>query len=201
MVTTRIPADDTPLFHALEDDGFRALVPMVTLGKTIGEMEVALPAGIDIFVAQPQDYDAVESIAETAFPWGRFSVDPAMPGGAAEKVHRAWARNCCLGMQAKHVLVARGKHDVLGFIALKFQTAGALEVGAIELLATREAARGIGIGRALVQAGCNWLSSATNHAVVRTELPNASAIRLYESQGFRVLNGSLYLSRWSYLEQ
>jgi dTDP-4-amino-4,6-dideoxy-D-galactose acyltransferase len=196
LVTTRIPADDTELLQALEDHGFRVVVPMVTLGKTIEKSKFTFPRGTSISALRPEDIDQIERIAATAFLWGRFSADPLVPAGAAEKVHRTWARNCCLGTHAKHVLVARKGREVLGFIALKFQKAGAIEVGSIELIATSEASRGMGIGRALVQAGCNWLSTSVVQVVVRTELPNVSALRMYEAQGFRVLNGSLYLSHW-----
>jgi dTDP-4-amino-4,6-dideoxy-D-galactose acyltransferase len=196
LVAARIPANDTILLHALENHGFHVLVPMVTLGKALEKVEVEFSPGGGISVLEPKDIDQIERIAATAFLWGRFTADPAVPGEAAEKIHRAWARNCCLGLRARHVLVARKKSEVLGFIALNFQMAGAVEVGSIELLATSETSRGAGIGRALVRAGCNWLSAAARYVVVRTELSNIPALRLYEAQGFRVLNGSLYLSRW-----
>ena len=198
LVTSRIAADDAALpFHALEDHGFRVVVPMkVTLGRSLEKAKLALPAGTKISALHPEDIDQIERIAATAFLWGRFSADPLVPAGAAEKIHRTWARNCCLGTHAKHVLVARKGREVLGFIAMKYLAAGAVEVGSIELIATSETSRGMGIGRALVQAGCNWLSSSVHDVVVRTELPNVAALRMYEAQGFRVLNGSLYLSRW-----
>jgi ribosomal protein S18 acetylase RimI-like enzyme len=159
-------------------------------------VEVALPSGIRLSSIEAAQIHQVENISAKAFLWGRFTVDPRVPGEGAEQIHRAWTRNCCLGTHAKHVLVARRKDEVLGFIAMKFHMAGTVEVGSIELMATAEASRGMGIGRALVQAGCNWLSDTVGYAVVRTELSNTPAMRLYESLGFRVLNSSLYLSRW-----
>jgi dTDP-4-amino-4,6-dideoxy-D-galactose acyltransferase len=197
LVVTRIPADDIAVWHALEDADFHALVPMVTLGWAVVRREkIALPPGISVSPIAPSQIHRAENIAAKAFLWGRFTVDPWIPEEGAERIHRAWTRNCCLGTHAKHVLVARRKDDVLGFIALKFQMAGTVQVGSIELIATAETSRGTGIGRALVQAGCNWLSDTVEYVVVRTELPNIPALRLYESQGFRVLNSSLYLSRW-----
>lgn len=197
LVVTRIPADDVALLHALEDRDFHVLVPMVTLGSAVArKVEVALPSGISLSPIEPAQIHQVENISAKAFLWGRFTVDLRVPGEGAEKIHRAWTRNCCLGTHAKHVLVARNKDAVLGFIALKFHMAGTVKVGSIELMATAETSRGMGIGRALVQAGCNWLSDTVEYAVVRTELSNIPALRLYESLGFRVLNSSLYLSRW-----
>lgn len=197
LTTARISADDTAALQALEDHEFHVLVPMVTLGRTIEETEVALPPEICISGVESRDIDPIASIAATAFLWGRFAADPLVPQEAAEKVHRTWARNCCLGTHAKHVLVARRGKDVLGFVALKFQMAGEVKTGSIELVAASEASRGAGIGRALVQAGCNWLSTTANYVVVRTELPNIPAVRMYEAQGFRVLSSSIYLSRWN----
>jgi len=197
LVVTRIPADDTALLHALEDQDFHVLVPMVTLGLAVArKVGVALPSGIILSPIEAAQIHQAENISAKAFLWGRFTVDPRVPGEGAEKIHRAWTRNCCLGMHAKHVLVARHKDEILGFIALKFQLAGTVQVGSIELMATAETSRGMGIGRALVQAGCNWLSDTVGYVVVRTELSNIPALRLYESQGFRVLNSSLYLRGW-----
>ncbi len=173
LVVTRIPADDIALLHALEDRDFHVLVPMVTLGSAVTrKMGLALPLGIRLSPIEAAHIHQAENISAKAFLWGRFTVDPRVPGEGAEQIHRAWTRNCCLGRHAKHILVARNKDEVLGFIALKFQMAGTVEVGCIELIATAETSRGMGIGRALVQAGCNWLSDTVEYVVVRTELSN-----------------------------
>ncbi len=196
-IVTRVPADDVSLLHALEDHGFSVLVPMVTLGKTpAGSVKVVLPAGVEVSEVEPQEVGHVEKISAKAFLSGRFAADPGVSPEVAEKVHGTWARNCCLGLQAERVLVARSRGEVLGFIALKFLMADNTRVGSIELIATSETSRGMGVGRALVQAGCNWTARFSQHVVVRTELPNTIALRLYEGEGFRVLNSSLYLSLW-----
>ena len=196
-VFTRIPSDDAALLSALEEIGFRVLVPMVTLGKDgSGDCKQGLPAGIELGDVRPEEIDQVGKISATAFRWGRFTSDLRVPRDAAEKLHGAWARNCCLGSHANRVLVARDDHEVLGFIALKFQRVQAVQVGSIELLAVSETSRGKGLGGVLVRQGCEWLSRFTKHVIVRTELPNTPALRMYEAQGFRVLNGSLCLSRW-----
>ena len=196
-VFTRIPSDDAALLSALEEIGFHVLVPMVTLGKDGGGYgKQHILAGIELGDVRPEDIDQVGKIAATAFHWGRFTADFRVPRDAAERLHSAWARNCCLGSHANRVLVARDNHEVLGFIALKFQRAHEVQLGSIELVAVSETSRGRGLGAILVRQGCEWLSRFTKHVIVRTELPNTAALRMYEAQGFRILNGSLYLSRW-----
>jgi ribosomal protein S18 acetylase RimI-like enzyme len=193
----RVPADDVSLLHALEDRGFRVLVPMVTLGKIpAGNPDVVVTAGVEISKVQEQEVDQVAAIAAYAFRCGRFSADPGIRPDAAQTLHAEWASNCCKRSQAELVLVARRRQEVLGFIALKFLLAGEARVGSIELIATSEYGRGLGLGRALVQSACNWFAQFTENVIVRTELPNTAALRLYEREGFRILNGSLYLSLW-----
>jgi ribosomal protein S18 acetylase RimI-like enzyme len=195
-IFVRIPSDDPALLRALAESGFGTLVPMVTLGKNLSrDSKVPLPAGVELTEAERCEIDQVRRLSAVAFRWGRFAADMRLPRLGVERLHGTWAQNCCLGAQADHVLVARDNREVLGFIALKFQMAHEVRVGSIELIAIAESSRGKGLGRALVAEGCKWLSRFTNYVVVRTELPNTAALRMYETQGFRVLNGSLYLSR------
>jgi len=195
-IFVRIPSDDAALLRALAESGFDALVPAVTLGKNpSGYSKVVLPAGVELGEVKRCEIDQVQRVSAVAFRWGRFTADMRLPREAVERLHGTWARNCCLGAQADHVLVARDNRQVLGFIALKFLMAHDVRVGSIELIAIAESLRGRGVGRALVAEGCKWLSRFANYVVVRTELPNTPALRMYEAQGFRVLNGSLYLSR------
>jgi ribosomal protein S18 acetylase RimI-like enzyme len=170
---------------------------MVTLGKGLsGDSQEALPPGIELGEVRREEFDQVEEISAAAFRFGRFTADVRVPREGVDRLHGTRARNCCLGSQADCVLVARDGHEVLGFIALKFQMAEDVRVGSIELIAISEPSRGKGVGGALVHEGCKWLRRFTKYVVVRTELPNTPALRMYEAQGFRILNGSLYLSRW-----
>jgi len=196
-LVTRIPCEDVPLLHALEENDFRVVVPMVTLGRDYLERSrVELPPEVEISAVRPDDIEALSSVSARAFQWGRFSADLRLSHEAAAKVHATWARNCALGTHAARTLVARKGGELLGFIAVKFFFLSNQQIGSIELIATSPSARCSGIGRALVRSGCNWIKESTPHVVVRTELPNIPALRMYEAEGFRVLNGSIYLSLW-----
>ena len=195
-IFVRSPSDDAAMLRALAENGFRTLVPMVTLGRnTNDDSTVVLRAGVKLDQAREGEIDEIQRLAAVAFRWGRFTADMRLPREGVERLHGTWARNCCLGAQAECVLVARDRRKLLGFIALKSLAVRQVRVGSIELIAVAESARGKGVGAALVKEGCKWLSRSTSYVVVRTELPNCAALRMYEGQGFRVLNGSLYLSR------
>jgi GNAT superfamily N-acetyltransferase len=195
-LVARVPSEDVALLQALEGFGFRTVVPMVTLAKVLVPTNAGVPPGIEISAVRPGEEDAVAAISASAFRWGRFSADPGLSRHTAERVHGTWARNCALGTHAAQVLVARAEDAVVGFIALKFLNAGDTKIGSIELIAARAEVQGKGIGRALVRAGCNWLAKSASQVIVRTELPNTGALRMYEAETFQIVNGSLYLTLW-----
>lgn len=194
---TRVASDDVSLLQALEEIGFRTVVPMVTLGRDyLCQERIELPDGVEISSVRAEEVGAVSSISADSFQWGRFSADLRIPKETASTVHETWARNCALGTHAAHTFVARNGASVLGFISVKYLSVNHFRVGSIELVATLAEARGLGIGRALIRSGCNWLMKSTPHIVVRTELPNTRALRMYEKEDFRILSGSMYLTLW-----
>lgn len=199
-LVARTAAEDVALVQALEENGFRFIVPMATLGRDCSEaVQVKLPPGVKISSIRPEQVESVGSLAAEAFQWGRFSADILMPRHVGFKVHEIWAKNCALGIHAARTLVARRDEELFGFVALKFLHVGDKKIGSIELIATSPSARGVGLGRALVRSACNWIRKESQQVIVRTELPNTRALRMYEAEGFRMLNGSLYLTRWAQL--
>ena len=84
----------------------------------------------------------------------------------------------------------------MGFIAVRCRLYGNLQVAEINLIAVALTARQLGIGRALVEAGRRWAQARAESIIVRTELSNAGAIRMYEKCGFQAGGGSLYYRLW-----
>lgn len=59
--------------------------------------------------------------------------------------------------------------------------------GEVSVLGTTHAARGLGLGRALLRWGVRWLETATPHPVtLLVDGDNENALRLYRSEGFAV---------------
>ena len=88
------------------------------------------------------------------------------------------------GFRPDGVLVAYRDREVVGFCRNElFATRG--EIGT---LGTVHSARGIGLGRALLRWGVQWLETATRDAVtLLVDGDNEGALGLYRSEGFEVV--------------
>jgi dTDP-4-amino-4,6-dideoxy-D-galactose acyltransferase len=194
-LVVRTAAEDVSLVHALEKEAFSLLVPMVTLERDAAGPP-AVEHAVDVGPVRPEEVDALTAIARDAFRYGRFWIEPRLPQEIAGDMHADWARNCCITALADEVLVLRSANGVAGFIAMRSRSYGDLGVDEINLIAVDASHRGKGAGRILVEAGRRWSAERHGVVVVRTELPNTQAVRLYEACGFRLGNGSLYFRRW-----
>jgi ribosomal protein S18 acetylase RimI-like enzyme len=195
-IVVRTAAEDVALIHALEKHTFSLLVPMVTLEREAAGPPVASSVKSDVGGVRAAEVESLGTIARDAFLYGRFWIEPRLPQDVAGEMHAAWARNCCTTGLADEVIVSRVGGTVAGFIAMRSRTYGQLSIDEINLIAVAASHRGRGIGRALVEAGRRWSAERSGVLVVRTELPNTQAVRLYERCGFQLGNGSLYYRRW-----
>lgn len=124
------------------------------------------PMGVDIGPLMPSLTSQVARLHDDLFP-GTHTVgtDLAVPG------------------DGNVVLVAARDDEVLGYVALERQADGS---GYVDYLGVSPPARGAGIGRALVAAGCarlrDDLDCASAHLTVRES--NLGARRMYEQLGF-----------------
>ena len=194
----RVPTEDVALIHALERCAFNLLVPMVTLERSLEKVGSANSNATEIELSEVAERDVpiIAEISRHAFNYGRFSVEPHLSHVVAGEMYATWFRNCCNKLLVDEVIVARIKEQTVGFIAVRCRQYGDFRVGEINLIAVASTARETGVGQALVEAGCNWAQSRVANMIVRTELPNTSAIRMYERCGFRLGGGSLYFSLW-----
>jgi dTDP-4-amino-4,6-dideoxy-D-galactose acyltransferase len=198
--TARTSADDLPAMQALEARGFQILVPTITLERS---MEVGTKGGGEkstnflVEIACESDVQRLREIARHAFQFGRYSVEPRLPDNIAGEMLATWAANCVNGQQADTTLVVRQGGKAIGFLGVKRQNSDGLNLAIIVLIAVDEKARGLGVGRALVQAACAWARErGSSHMIVRTEAPNTAAMRLYERQGFTTASSGIYFARW-----
>lgn len=183
-------SDDPPTIRLAEDYGFRLVDLRVML-------DCALPApahapAYAVHDAQPGDLAALQAIACVSFRQSRFSADPHIAAGRADALYGIWAEKR-LNDPASRVLVVDLDGEVAGFITCLFDGA----TGVIDLFGVSEAARGHGIGQALVQGALAWFAEqGAQRASVVTQGRNIVAQRLYQRCGFSTRAVQLWYHRW-----
>jgi len=193
-LSVRTQAADLASIHALQRHGFEWIdgIQTFTLSLVEGIAEVSpVPTGIRIGEYEPWQLEGILEIAGSAYRFDRFHSDPALPTGAADRLHEDWLLNSCSGKAADMVVVATDERQVLGFVTVKFDSAiycrNGGRLATIVLVATAERGRGQGIGKATTLATLSLLRKHNIAAVqVGTQLSNIGAGRLYESCGFRL---------------
>lgn len=193
-VSTRVLAADLSSIHALEQSGFALIDGIQTFTLSLEDWEPqqqTVPPGVRIGEFEPWQLDGVLEIARSAYRFDRFHADPALPPGAADRLHEDWLRNSCAGKAADLVMVASKERQVLGFVTVKFDTSMQCSNGGrlatIVLVATAEAGRGQGIAKSTTLGVLAMLRQKSTAAVqVGTQLSNIGAGRLYEACGFRL---------------
>ena len=151
----------------------------------------ASAVGLSVRPAAQKDRVALQEIAGRAFDLSRFAADPFFSGEDVAAFYRQWIGNLCDGLAAE-VLVAEADDEVAGFVSCSLESKAS---GRIPLIATSDAHRRQGVGRALVDASLGWFAAAGLREVfVKTQLANYSALGLYQSCGFRVAVAEVVLS-------
>ncbi|MBS1829593.1 MAG: GNAT family N-acetyltransferase [Acidobacteria bacterium] len=201
-LSARVQAPDLTSIHALEHCGFELVDGIQTFTLPEEEFPDAVPespAGVRIGEFERWQLNGVLEIAKSAYHFDRFHADPALPDGAADRLHEDWLRNSCTGQAADLVMVAAREEEVLSFVTVKYDSSVLARAGGrlatIVLVATAANGRGKGIAKATTLATLARLREDRAAAVqVGTQLSNIAAGRLYESCGFR-LAGSTFTFR------
>ncbi len=177
LISCRLPAADGWQREALIGAGFRFIETLITLRRPIEPLP-DLDAKID--VASEREIGACVAIGRTAFATDRYHADPQIPDAAAEVLKALWVENALRG-RAELALVARD--DTGGVVGFNFIVNGAIGP-TIDLIATAEAQRGKGFGRALIAAGLAHYRGKAEAMFVGTQAQNGAALALYRGFGF-----------------
>lgn len=197
-LTARLDSSDMSGAHALVDAGFEMVDGILTFGLRIDDRmasaEVTGPAEIGLF--KRDQVEGIVELASKAYQFDRFHADSALRPGVADRIHAEWLRNSCEGGAADVVITAARDKQVLGFVTVKLDSEieriSGVRLATIMLVATAEAARGMGIGTAMTQYALRLLAGRRVRGVrVGTQLRNIAASRLYESCGFRLIGSGL----------
>ncbi|MCC6395222.1 MAG: GNAT family N-acetyltransferase [Bryobacterales bacterium] len=197
-LTARVDSADLSGAHALEEAGFEVIDGILTFGMRLdGRMAGAEVSGpVEVGLYKKDQLEGIVKLASKAYQFDRFHADSALRPGVADRIHAEWLRNSCEGGAADVVITATRDKEVLGFVTVKadyeIERLCGVRLATIVLVATAEAARGMGIGTAMTNFTLRWLADRQVRGVrVGTQLRNIAACRLYESCGFRLIGSGL----------
>ena len=124
--------------------------------------------------------DDLRRLAPCIGSYSRFRLDPDVPEEAFVRLYEIWLERSLRGEIAEQVLVARGEDGTaLGLITVVRPDPA---TGRIGLVGVAEAARGRGVGGALVAAAeAAMEAGGASRAEVVTQLENDAGRGLYES--------------------
>jgi dTDP-4-amino-4,6-dideoxy-D-galactose acyltransferase len=189
--TAKIGVLDLELAAALTAVGFSLVETSLQFEKPIDRHAPVAQVGI----CRPQWREAVLDIAERAFRFTRFHVDPEIHRSAANRVKREWIQSYVDGRRGDALLVAHDGDAVLGFNAMLVSDRPAGSVAVIDLIGVHPDHQQRGIGRLLIDGALHHYQDRCRSLEVGTQASNIPSVRLYERAGFRLIRSGYVFHR------
>lgn len=194
----KVPVSEVALASRLAQAGFRVVDAALTFERQPSPSLPVTHTATAIDVGSEGPPEALLRMAETAFSYSRFHLDPEVPNRIADAVKRAWVQSYHDGKRGERLLVARREGQPVGFLADLALTEGEARVRVIDLLGVDRALRRCGVGRSLVNHFIR--TAAADRLRVGTQAANVPSVRLYEEAGFR-LAGAQYVFHGHFSEE
>ncbi len=109
LVACSICSDDVRACQLLPELGFRYVDYTFTITQPHLQDFKNPPFRHAVRLAQPEDQAEVERIAEHAFRFGRYHIDPRFPKQDADRRYRIWLRNAYATLGPKSVMIVLGE--------------------------------------------------------------------------------------------
>ena len=154
-----------------------------TFRRAVGEGLPAVPGVVirEALAESAAEVAALRALAVESGRVSRFAREERLPREKVAELYERWMDNPLSGSMGARVLVAEGDGGVAGMVTVGERN-GAADIG---LIAAAPAARGRGVGRALVGAALAWGREAgLAEATVVTQGHNREACALYERCGY-----------------
>jgi dTDP-4-amino-4,6-dideoxy-D-galactose acyltransferase len=141
--------------------------------------------------ATTDDIEALVPLARVGHKDSRFFFDPGFDRHRCGDLYETWLRRSLEGF-ADRTLVAVHNDRPVGYMTLHRR-----QTGQVGIIAIDEAARGLGLGRALIEAAhATYLEWGLEEASVVTQLRNIAAQRLYQANGYRIAEVGHWFHAW-----
>lgn len=130
------------------------------------------------------NYDELLTLTYESGIYSRFFVDKNFQNNEFKKLYKIWIDNAIKKINALDVFVAVEEKTILGFVTLERKTP---EIAAIGLIAVSSRTRGKKIATNLIQH-IKKIVKENNFKQIQvvTQLDNSPAVKLYESNGFKL---------------
>lgn len=192
LVSCRIEASNAILARAFEEIGFRVVDELAIYLRPLEPTAPAQPQPL------PEDLDDCLVAAAAGMEYGRIHQDPRIPKDLARQFYLAAMRGhiesgsfvTTLGSGGRTVGVAIGVEDSGA------SAAAGRRVGYLWLIALRPEARGLGLGRKLLQKFFVEFASRIDLLEIGAQVKNIPANRLYLGQDCVLACHLLALHRW-----
>ncbi len=137
--------------------------------------------------AVEQDEEAVVKIAETAFSYSRFHLDPYIPNQLANKIKGLWAGNYFRGERGDGMLVAIINNTISGFLQFFINHQSYI---VIDLIAVSPEGIGNGFGSQMFAHLINHPTNTgeSNKVKVGTQACNTASINFYFAAGLNLVS-------------
>jgi len=136
---------------------------------------------------QSSDEDSVLKIAETAFVYSRFHLDPNITKKLADNIKREWIDSYLKKRRGERLLIAEVDNQPIGFLAL-LSTGENKTTGVIDLIGVAKNMRGRGVGKSLVKYHIQDGYGKYSNLIVGTQISNIPSMRLYMQCGYDISN-------------
>jgi dTDP-4-amino-4,6-dideoxy-D-galactose acyltransferase len=192
-------ADDPMTMRTAEKNGFELVDIRLTfecrMVRTGGEKPAPERSTVPIRSVCAEDLPALQALARTAHNDTRFYADSHFSRNQAEALYSTWIALDCQGRAEKVLVATSPNNKPLGYITCHLDAA--MKQGQIGLVGVSEAARGKGLGGALVFAALDWLAAhEAEQVTVVTQGRNVAAQRLYQRCGFLTHELQLWYHKW-----
>lgn len=204
LVTWLLPSPDPVRRGAALAHGARHVDEKVTFTGRVEAVLAATPADGPPVIRWPGDAGPLRVLALEAGRFSRFRTDPQFPRAGFEALYTRWLERSVAGELARAVFVSGSLSQPTGLVTVG-DRGGRAEIG---LIAVDAAARGAGVGKALVRAAAALRaprvestrpsSTGEGELQVVTQLANVPACRLYERCGLRIASVQPVFHFWLY---
>jgi dTDP-4-amino-4,6-dideoxy-D-galactose acyltransferase len=196
-VYINVDVSDTKSVAALQAGHALFVDARVTLGGDVAAVSVGMRGSDDGMQARPAveaDMAALTAIASTSHRETRFYADSHFAVTACDRLYETWIERSCHGYADVVFVTDEGTGRASGYITCHRDEAAAAHIG---LFAVADEARGLGVGRRLLDAALRWCAAHDIRSLsVATQGRNLRALQFYGRAGFLVTAVQLCFHLW-----